>query len=176
MRYVAVLFVFLSVILAQPIHAKPVFKGSAPQPLDGPAPSVRFPGPAANAAVDTTYLMGGPGSWDGSFETPGGLPDWHGWTHEDISVSLENHWHVSTYMADQIAGKGPGNHAMYCGDETLVSCDAPDTIGGYGNNWLEEIEWRQVVADPGLPVTVQLTGTMNFDTEPSYDYLYLLVQ
>ncbi len=176
MRYFAVLSVLLSVILAQPIHARTVTRNNPPQPHDGSTPWVRFPPSAAKALVDTTYILGGPGSWNGSFETPGGQPDWHGWTHEDLSVSLENHWHVSTYMADQITGKGPGNHAMYCGDETLTACDPPDTIGGYGDNWLEDIEWRQVVADPGLPVTVQLTGTMNFDTEPSYDYLYLLVQ
>ena len=112
--------VFISLVLlalfTQTGFAKSVQKDVAPRPQDNHRPLPNLQAPTANTAVDTTYLMGGPGSWDGSFETPGGLPDWHGWTHEDASTNLENHWHVSPYMADQIAGKGPGNNAMYCGD------------------------------------------------------------
>ena len=165
----------LLVLFAQIAIAKPVQKEVLPQPQDNSSPRVEFPTATASSAVDTTYLLGGPGSWDGSFETPGGLPDWHGWTHEDVNPSIDNHWHVSTYMADQIAGQGPGNHAMYCGDETIPACDPPDTVGGYGNGWLEEIEWIQAVADPAQPVTVRLTGEMNFDTEDGYDYVYLSI-
>ena len=128
-------------------HAKPVQRDVAPEPQDSPSPRVEFPATTANAVVDTTYLLGGPGQWDGSFETPAGQPDLHGWTHEDASIVYEYHWHVSTYMADQIPGHGPGNHAMYCGDETIPACSPSDTIGGYGNGWLEEIEWRRKPAD-----------------------------
>ncbi len=39
---------------------------------------------AGKAARDTTYLLGGPGRLDGRFETSGGQPDWHGWTHVDV--------------------------------------------------------------------------------------------
>ena len=167
----------LLVLFAQIAIAKPVQKDVAPQPRDNSSTKVQVPAPAASSAVDTTYLLGGPGSWDGSFETPGGQPDWHGWTHEDASTnSPENHWHVSTYMADQIAGKGPGNHAMFCGDETIPACDPPDTIGGYGNKWFEEIEWVHSVVDTSQSVIIRLTGSMNFDIEGGYDFLYLMLQ
>jgi len=176
MKRLVIIIVVVMTLFALCAHAKPVPRDVAPQPHDSPNPRVEFPATTANAVVDTTYLLGGPGSWDGKFETPAGEPDWHGWTHEDLSISLENHWHVSTYMADQIPGHGPGNHAMYCGDETIPSCAPNDSIGGYGHGWSEEIEWRQTVDDPGQPVTVRLTGTMNFDTEPGYDFVYLIIQ
>jgi hypothetical protein len=130
----------------------------------------------SKTAVDTTYLLGGPDRWDGSFEIPGGLADWQGWTHEDVSIPIENHWHVSTYLADQIPGHGPGNHAMYCGDETIPACSPSDTTGGYGHGWDEEIEWRQTVGNPWQPLTVRLTGAMTFHTEGGYDYVYLSIQ
>ena len=163
-------------IISSTCLARPLSKGIDPIPQVDPDSRVEFPSNLAKAAVDTTFLLGGPGSWNGRFETPGGVPDWQGWTHEDVSLSTDNHWHVSTYLADQIPGHGPGNHAMYCGDETIPACDPPDTIGGYGPSWTEEIEWRQPVADPLQPVTVRLTGAMTWDAEPGYDYVYLVIQ
>ena len=177
MRYVAVLFVFLSVILAQPIHARPVFEDSGPQLQNGPTPWVRFPADAAKALVDTLYIMGGPGTWNGSFETPGGLPDWHGWTHEDLNSPKVNHWHISTYWAENLGGHGPGNFAMNCVDETIPACDPPDTIGGYGHRWFDDLEWRHTVPDTSQPVTVRLTGFMNYDlTDVDWDFLEFFVQ
>ncbi len=163
-------------LIAFSAPAKTVYEDPRLPSADDSAARVEFSVPGAKAVVDTTYLLGGPGSWDGSFESPGGQPDWHGWTSEDISISPDNHWHVSTYMADHIPGHGPGNHAMYCGDETIPACSASDTIGGYGNGWFEEIEWRQTVPDPAQPVTLRLTGAMNWDTEEGYDYVYLILQ
>ena len=174
-RTVLISFVVLA-LLALNSFAKPVQRMVPPQHQDSPSQSMEFPATMAKSAVDTTYLLGGPGSWDGSFETPGGQPDWHGWTHRDVTISLVSHWHVSTYMADKIADKGPGDHAMYCGDETIPACDPPDTIGGYGNEWFEEIEWRQTVADPSQAVTIRLTGSMNHDIEGGYDFLYLIIK
>jgi len=176
MKRVLIITAVLLTLFALSAHAKPVQKEFVFQPQDRPGPRVEFLAPMANTSVDTIYLLGGPGNWDGSFETPGGQPDWHGWTHEDVSLNLENHWHVSTYMADRIADKGPGNHAMYCGIDTMPACDPPDTIGGYGNSWYEEIVWRHAVADPGQAVSVRLTGSMNYDTEQGYDYVYLVIQ
>jgi len=173
-RTVLISFVVLALLTLNAL-ARPVQGETAPQLKDRPTPRVKFPATTAIASADTVYLLGGPGTWDGSFETPGGQPDWHGWTHEDVTIDFENHWHVSTYMADQIAGKGPGNHAMYCGDETIMSCSVNDTIGGYGNSWFEQIEWRQTIADTSQAVTVHLTGSMNYDTESAYDHVYLMI-
>jgi hypothetical protein len=88
-----------------------------------------------------------------------------------------NHWHVSTYWAEYIEGHGIGNHALYCGDETIPACDDADTLGGVGADWFDDVEWRSSVADPSLPVTVRLTGLMNYDLpDAGWDFLELYVQ
>ncbi|MEN8007600.1 MAG: hypothetical protein ABFS42_11330, partial [Candidatus Krumholzibacteriota bacterium] len=177
MRYVAVISLVLSAFLAQSAHARPDPIVGGPQPHDGPTPWVRFPAPSTKALVDTLYIMGGPGSLDGSFETAGGLPDWQGWTHEDLNTPSGNHWHISTYWAENLGGHGPGNFAMNCVDETIPACDPPDTIGGYGHNWFDDLEWRHAVADTSQPVTVRLTGFMNYDlTDADWDFLEFFVQ
>ena len=92
-------------------------------------------------------------------------------------ISLDNHWHVSTYWAEYIEGHGLGNHALYCGDETIPACDPPDTIGGVGRDWLDDVEWRSSVADPRRPATVRLTGLMNYDLpDLGWDFLELYIQ
>lgn len=89
----------------------------------------------------------------------------------------ENHWHVSTYWAEYIEGHGIGNHALYCGDETIPACAPPDTIGGVGPSWIDEVEWRSSVADTSQPVTVRLTGLMNVDLpDAQWDFLALQIQ
>lgn len=89
----------------------------------------------------------------------------------------ENHWHVSNYWADSIEGHGFGNHALYCGDETIPACDSPDTIGGVGPDWLDDVEWRYSVVDPSQSVTVRLTGLMNVDLpDVNWDFLILYIQ
>ncbi len=178
MKRFLMLLGLVTVLVAGAGLAKPTQEMTVPQITDNPAPRLAFPNAMAKSAVDTTYLLGGPDRWDGSFDTPGGQPDWHGWTHEDASLPLDNNWHVSNYYAEYIPGHGLGNHAMYCGDETMPECGTaiPDTIGGYGNNWLDEIEWRQAVADPSQAVTVRLTGAMLYDTEDGYDIVQLLIQ
>lgn len=89
----------------------------------------------------------------------------------------ENHWHVSTYWAEHIEGHDIGNHALYCGDETIPACNPPDTIGGVGPGWLDEVEWRYSVADTSQPVTVRLTGLMVYDLpDAGWDFLELYIQ
>jgi len=89
----------------------------------------------------------------------------------------ENHWHVSTYWAEYIEGHGLGNHALYCGDETIPACDPPDTIGGVGPSWSDDCEWRTTVTDPSEAVTVRLTGLMNYDLNDAFwDFVELYVQ
>ncbi|MEZ4387196.1 MAG: FlgD immunoglobulin-like domain containing protein [Candidatus Krumholzibacteriia bacterium] len=92
-------------------------------------------------------------------------------------ASAENHWHVSAYRAESIEGHGPGNHALYCGDETIPACAPPDTIGGVGPGWNDDVEWRASVADPRRPATIRLTGLLNYDlADAGWDFLELYVQ
>lgn len=94
----------------------------------------------------------------------------------DLTIA-ENHWHTSTYWAEYIEGHGIGNHALYCGDETIPACDPPDTIGGIGRDWLDEVEWRSSVPNPRRDATVRLTGLMNYDLpDAGWDFLELYVQ
>ena len=96
--------------------------------------------------------------------------------HPDLA-SAENHWHVSTYWAEYIEGHGLGNHALYCGDETIPACDPPDTIGGIGRDWDDEVEWRSSVPNPRRDAPVHLTGLMNYDLpDAAWDFLELYVQ
>jgi hypothetical protein len=176
MRTILMLSITLIAVFAQTLFAKPADKKILPEPLNGPMPWVLFPESPSKSIVDTLFIMGGPGSWDGSFDTPDGQPDWHGWTHEDATVGDDNHWHVSTYWADHIAGHGAGNHAMYCGQEDLPACSFPDTIGGYGDNYFDDVNWTWVVPDTLQPVTVHLTGAMTYDlSDAGYDFLELYV-
>jgi hypothetical protein len=88
-----------------------------------------------------------------------------------------NHWHVSTYWAEYIEGHGIGNHALYCGDETIPACEAPDTLGGVGGSWVDDVEWRTSLLDTSQPVSVRLTGLMNVDlTDVGWDFLELYIQ
>lgn len=97
--------------------------------------------------------------------------------HDLPSTTADNHWHVSTYWAEYIAGHGVGNHALYCGDPTIPACAAPDTVGGVGADWLDDVEWRASVANPRRPATVRLTGLMNYDLpDAGWDFLELYVQ
>ena len=177
MRYFALLTIALIAFIAQPSQARTKPGETERQRHDGTTDWVRLPAGQSKARVDSLYLLGGPGSWDGSFETPGGDPDWHGWTHEDLTLNESNHWHISTYWAEYIEGHGLGNHALYCGNEAIPACAPPDTIGGVGPNWLDDVAWRYSVADPLQPVTVRLTGLMNYDLpDAGWDFLELYIQ
>ncbi len=178
MRFLALYPLLLFAFAAQPADSRPDPRENGPQPHDGAASMVEVPAVAAKSLVDSLYILGGPDRWDGSFETPDGQADWHGWTHEDLArVGDNNHWHVSTYWAEYLPGIGLGNHALYCGDETIVACDPPDTIGGVGPGWLDDIEWRQSVADNSQPVTVRVTGLLNYDLpDTDWDFLELIIK
>ena len=87
-----------------------------------------------------------------------------------------NHWHISTYYAANLNGHGPGNRAMWCGDSTLVRCAPSDSMGGLGNGWFDDLVWEHAVPDPGVPVTVRLTGWMNYDLpDITWDWVFPVV-
>lgn len=128
----------------------------------------------SKAVVDTFYILGGPDRLDGKFEDATGAPDWNGWTHRDLNVSLENHWHVSNYWAAGLNGHGPENYALVCVDEDIPACDAPDTVGGVGTDWFDDIQWSGIVSNPLDSVTVRLTAFMHYDlADIDWDFLEL---
>ncbi len=109
--------------------------------------------------------------YDGDFEDADGNPDWNGWTHWDITEPTESHYNVSNYLQDPV--NKPGNYAAWCGDIAIVACDTNDVDGGYGNSWHDLITFRVPVGNPSVSSQVTVTATMQYDSEPGYDYTYL---
>jgi hypothetical protein len=134
------------------------------------------PAPTSKTSVDTTFFIGPWSSTalvNGQFEDLQGYPAWNGWTHHDMTAPLEARWSVSTYQADNLAGHGLGNLAVWCGEMTWPACQADDPEGGYGNNYHESLSWFGTVADPSAPCTVTVDAWLNHDLEPGYDYFLL---
>jgi len=129
---------------------------------------------AAKTEVDTVYALGGPGTFEGRFETASGLPHWHGWTSKDYTRGEGGLWHIDTYHAENLNGHGPGNHAMWCGD-MIPTCGPDDEEGGYGNLWAEYLDFETTAPDPLLATDMRITAVANIDTETLYDYVRFLV-
>jgi len=146
--------------------------GTGGRPLVTRGADVSFGAPVgtAPAARDTVYLIGGPGNLDGSFETAGGAPDWHGWTSVDHTAG-EPLWQIATFHADNLGDPphGAGNHAMWCGTTF------PGGDPGYGNGWNAVLQWTGTAPDPGVATDVLLEGFLNHDTEPLWDQLFFQV-
>jgi hypothetical protein len=119
---------------------------------------------AAKDTGDTTYMIGGPGSYTGKFETAGGSPSWQGWTTKDITLG-GGRWNVSDYNVPT----GGGSYAMWCGEVVLDDCGTGD-FAGYKNNYNENLEFHYTVANAGIPTTMNLSALVNWDSEPGYDY------
>lgn len=135
-------------------------------------------GPAeySKASVDTVVLIGPHGSGalhNGQFESPTGYADWQGWTSVDLTADTENSWHISEYHAAELNGNGPGNKALWCGSLEYPACDPGDEDGGYGNNYLEIVDWYGTVADILQPCLVTVDAWVNYDLESGYDFLSL---
>ncbi len=124
----------------------------------------------AKALGDTIDLMGPEGSgaaYFGDFTT-----GWNDWTSLDITQPTVTHWQVSDYN-QAVAG----NMAAWCGDILIISCnDSLDVVGGYGNDWHDLLGYRGTVADPMSSATVNVTATLQHNTEPGYDYTRLSVK
>lgn len=125
---------------------------------------------AETAVRDTLDLYGGPDTLEGKFQTEAAEPDSQGWIGVDDSVPpLGDKWNVSTVNAANLDPAVPENHAWWCGEE-LPSCGEPDPPWGYGNDWNVAIGTSRTI-DPELAATVRLTGILNVDLEPAYDFL-----
>lgn len=120
------------------------------------------------AKSDTVYLMGGPDRLDGMFQsdTNPSLPDWEGWTSVDLTARTNAIWHVDTFNAPV------GGNAVWCG-QVYSSCGGADPAEGYGNGYIEYLDWTGTVAENALATNVTVTFDANYDNEPGYDYLRL---
>jgi hypothetical protein len=135
-------------------------------------PAMLFGDTGVKASGDTVDLMG-PGAgfpYRGDFENasarPGGaglLPN--GWSAVDLTQPA-NHWHVDTIAS----GTTMTGQFAWCGDAGIASCGVTDPLGGYANSWRDILEFRKTVAGAS---TVRVQGTLQYDSEPGYDYTTL---
>jgi len=127
---------------------------------------------AQTSPPDTLDIYGGPGTLEGKFQTAAGQPDPQGWVGVDDSVRLDSGlWHVSTRYAANLDSTVSNNHAWWCGQD-MSACSPTDSAWGYGNSWNEAVGTSRVI-DPTQATTVVLTGILNVDLEPGYDYMYV---
>ena len=148
--------------------------GVAGQPVRATGRDVPFEGrlvDQSKAAADTVVLMGPWGSgapFNGQFQSAGGAPAWNGWTSRDESTDTAVQWHVDSYRAVN------GDFSLYCGDPNIARCSPTDSLGGYGPAWYQTVELTAQVPDNTQPCTITFDGWLNHDTEPGYDYTYLV--
>ncbi len=127
---------------------------------------------AQTTPPDTLDIYGGPGTLDGKFQTAAGDPDPQGWVGiDDSAPSISGRWSVATHNAANLDPAIPDNHAWWCG-EYISACTPEDSAWGYGNNWNEAIGTSRSI-DPTRATTITLTGILNVDIEPGYDYLHV---
>lgn len=134
--------------------------------------------PGAVAGRDTVDLVGpwaSSAAVNGQFQTAAGAPAWNGWTHRDLTATVESAWHVSPYHAAGLNGHPEGNQAVWCGSLEYPACSELDPEGGYGNDYDERLDWVGAVGNPALECPVSLDAWLNHNLEPGYDFLELQV-
>ena len=126
-----------------------------------------------SARIDTVYLLGcGTYPNYGDFEDEEGNPSMDGWIGYDYTAPDSSNWHIDTFNCAALDPATPDNHAWWCG-QIFEPCSPEDVPGGYGNEWLDYLDWYGTVPDPLSNVTVRVTAMLNYDNEPGYDFLYL---
>ncbi len=117
------------------------------------------------AKTDTTYMLGGPGTFTGRFQDAAGQPNWQGWTSEDLTFSPDAFWSVTNEPELVIAG----NFSYWCGVEYPEPGPLPVPGFGYGNDWSQSVYYTYTVPNPALQSTVVWSMKLQFDSEPGYD-------
>lgn len=118
------------------------------------------------AGTDSVYLLGGPRTEEGRFQSSGFIPDDQGWWRRDLTRRSVD-WRVSDYNASNLGGHGAGNLAAWCGRETD---DGFVRLPGYGNDWDDWMFFRSALTDPTVGQTISLDFVFNLDTEPDHDF------
>ena len=163
-RLSLILFSLLQFLTLYPHSAagledNPVSKQVRIQPAEiKHASEMSFAEPVASpgrAPTDTLYLMGGPGVLSGKFQDAAGQPDRQGWLGVDLTQPAEVHWNISTFNAANLDPEVEDNHAWWCG-ALFPPCSPDDPPEGYGNQWMEWLDWYGAVNDAGLNTTARL--------------------
>ncbi|MFH1845055.1 MAG: hypothetical protein ABIF77_17850 [bacterium] len=116
--------------------------------------------------LEEGYSLGPGNSYAGDFQDNFGIENWDGWRCIDYSQWADSTWHIDTYMAVN------GSYSYWCGED-YPSCGGGDPDGGYGNSYVEYLDYWAEVGNPSVATNLTLTATINYDCEPGYDYLYL---
>jgi hypothetical protein len=135
----------------------------------------------AKSHGDTVYVYGDPDSdgdtyGTGQFQLDAApsVPDPEGWTGIDLTAKTESKWHIDTFNAANLVAEG--NHAIWAG-EVFPPCNEEDTIlEGYNNNYNELLERSYAVSSTGADTDLTISLLLNYDSEPGYDFLYLLYE
>ncbi|MDX2475597.1 MAG: T9SS type A sorting domain-containing protein [Candidatus Krumholzibacteria bacterium] len=160
---------FAALALAM-VFALSSFAGDLPRITKGNSTNHGGNATLAKALGDTVDLMGPEGS--GSTYIGDFTSGWNDWMSVDVTAPTVTHWEVSDYNQAVV-----GNMAAWCGDILIESCnDSLDVVGGYGADWNDLLVYRATVADPASSATVNVTATLQHDSEPGYDYTRLAVQ
>ena len=125
---------------------------------------------AQTSPPDTLDIYGGPGTLEGKFQTATGDADPQGWVGVDDTAAPPGieYWSISTIGAANLDPGVPDNHAWWCGQE-IPACTPEDSAWGYGNNWNYALGTARTV-DPTRQASITLTGIVNVDLEPGYDF------
>jgi hypothetical protein len=126
--------------------------------------------PPATADAQS-FVYGGPGSVEGRFQDEAGDFDQQGWNYVWCTPD-DRFWQVSAYMAENLNGHGPGNHALWAG-QTAAQQPGWANPPGYGNNWRAAAEWTAQVPDPNAAVEIGVEFHYNLDAEETYEFLML---
>jgi hypothetical protein len=97
-----------------------------------------------------------------------------GWTSEDVLEQKGLYWHAETYSGALLAcSSNPitGNVSAWCGRYSVNPGECFNDAPGYGHNWSQWL-CKSVTMDPVAPT---LTYTFNSDTEPGFDYCYVII-
>ena len=130
--------------------------------------------PMGSAKADTVYLWGGPNRTDGKFQddVSNAIPDMEGWFGVDLTISTETIWHVDTVnTANLVTPADPNNKAMWCGEILPACAGETEDNPGYRNGYNEYLDFYGTAPDELLSTSVQVTATINYDSEIDYDYL-----
>jgi hypothetical protein len=133
------------------------------------------------------WKIGAPGYWD--FDDRGGrgcpIEDGvqeyikngsyaQGWTSEDVLAQKGLWWHAEDYAGVDLAcSVNPitGSYSAWCGKYTAIPGECFSAAPGYGHDWSQWL-CRTVTLDSATP---SLAYDFNGDTQPGFDYCYVII-
>ena len=133
------------------------------------------------------WKVGAPGYWDFDDRGTVGCPTENGydeyikngayaqgWTSEDVLAQKGLWWHAEDYTGALLAcSANPigGNYSAWCGKYAADPGECFNGAPGYGHNWGQWLCKTVTLND----VAPALGYTFNSDTEPGFDYCYVII-